>query len=164
MLRLSPAKTVGDGARNGCSDASRDDQAKPDHRQPRDHALDAPLYDTCAGVMARLGASAVAAPSLPYYDLMSVYVAAMAAGRRPACSEIRASRRRNFYLEVNPVVRISRDSRHKPMPELRRRGGHKYGVPVERHLIMAYLIELPKITTRSFRVAFECPIALGPLL
>lgn len=49
-----------------------------------------------------------------------------------------------------------------PCPNCDTEGGHRYTVPVERHLIMAFRIEPPKIITRSFRVAFECPISAKP--
>jgi hypothetical protein len=49
-----------------------------------------------------------------------------------------------------------------PFPNCDTEGGHRYTVPVERHLIVALIIEPPKVTTRSFRVAFECPISAKP--
>lgn len=49
-----------------------------------------------------------------------------------------------------------------PCPNCKTEGGHTYIVPVERHFILALMAKPPEIITRSFRVAFQCPINIKP--
>lgn len=50
----------------------------------------------------------------------------------------------------------------KPCPNCDTHDGHVYAVPVERQLIMAAIVEPPKAVTRTFRVAFMCPVNNKP--